>query len=76
MEGNFSGFLNNVELCDRSPGTPGLLLILIESTCVVIKNVTNLLPVMEKCDITAIQGRKKCKDKADKVGKSAETMLE
>ena len=22
MEGNFSGFLNNVELCDRSPGTP------------------------------------------------------
>ena len=42
MEGNFSGFLNNVELCDRSPGTPGLLLILIESTCVAIKNVTNL----------------------------------
>lgn len=29
-----------------------------------------------KCDITAIQGRKKCKDKANKVGKSAETMLE
>lgn len=51
-------------------------LFLIESTCVAIKNVTNLLPVMEKCDITAIQGRKKCKDKADKVGKSAETMLE
>ena len=22
MEGSFSGFLNNVELCDRSPGTP------------------------------------------------------
>jgi hypothetical protein len=43
---------------------------------VAIKNVTNLLPVMEKCDITAIQGRKKYKDKADKVGKSAETMLE
>ena len=31
---------------------------------------------MEKCDITAIQGRKKCKYKANKVGKSAETMLE
>ena len=76
MEGSFSGFLNNVELCDRSPGTPGLLLILIESTCVAIKNVTNLLPAMGKCDITAIQGRKKCKDKANKVGKSAETMLE
>lgn len=26
-----------------------------------------------KCDITAIQGRKKCKYKANKVGKSAET---
>ena len=67
---------NHAILCDRSPGTPGLLLILIESTCVAIKNVTNLWPVMEKCDITAIQGRKKCEDKANKVGKSAETMLE
>ena len=33
---------NHAILCDRSPGTPGLLLILIESTCVSIKNVTNL----------------------------------
>ena len=31
---------------------------------------------MEKCDITAIQGRKKCKNKVNKVGKSVEIMLE
>ena len=31
---------------------------------------------MEKCDITAIQCRKKCKNKVNKVGKSVETMLE